>query len=186
MNYLEQLGLPTWIMTIVIVLAAFQFVIGLLDTLAKRFGIKTKWRTKQEDVDKIIQQCQDDINQLRQELKKHEQDAYEQQLKRKEQSLNIQEMLTNDQKELQKEIKDLYTLTIDTKIDDMRWEILNFADMCHQRPCNKEQYNHCLDQYEKYQKILAENDLENGKVDLSMEFIKKQYLRLLDEEASGI
>lgn len=61
-------------------------------------------------------------------------------------------------------------------INDMRWEILDFANaVMSGRDYNKEQYDHVLETYEEYEKILKDNNMENGKVDLSMGFIKKQY-----------
>ena len=46
MEYLEQLGVPTIILYIFILLAAIKFSIDLVDWIKKRFGIETKWDKK--------------------------------------------------------------------------------------------------------------------------------------------
>ena len=65
---------------------------------------------------------------------------------------------------------------IDKSVDDMRWEIINFAAKISEgKPCNKESYKHCLHIYEKYEKLIDENGLMNGEVELSMEIIHQSY-----------
>ena len=72
-------------------------------------------------------------------------------------------------------------ITIDDKIDNIRWDILDFASKVinGEQKSNKEQYDHVFDIYEKYEKILKENGLENGRVDMSMDFVKKKYEELM-------
>ena len=71
---------------------------------------------------------------------------------------------------------------VDKEIDDMRWEINNFATKVSEgRPCNKDSFKHCIHVYEKYEKILEENGLENGEVEISMEIINDAYRQKLKE-----
>ncbi len=64
----------------------------------------------------------------------------------------------------------------------MRWEINNFAtNVSEGKPCNKDSFKHCLHIYEKYEKILKENGLENGEVEISMEIIGEAYRQKLRE-----
>ena len=44
---------------------------------------------------------------------------------------------------------------------------------------NKEQYDHVIDTYVKYEKILEENGMENGRVTSSMEFVNEKYKKLM-------
>lgn len=50
--------------------------------------------------------------------------------------------------------------------------------MNHRR-CSKEQYDHVIDTYVKYEKILEENGMENGRVTSSMEFVNDKYKKLM-------
>ena len=83
-------------------------------------------------------------------------------------------------KSLQDSINELKTLLIDKEIDDMRWEMLDFANaVMNKRRYNKEQYDHVIDTYVKYEKILEENGMENGRVTSSMEFVNEKYKKLM-------
>lgn len=70
----------------------------------------------------------------------------------------------------------LTDMFIDKQINDYRWEIINFAsNVVAEKPCNKDAYIHCFKTYEKYEKVLEENGLENGEVEISMEIINESY-----------
>ena len=70
----------------------------------------------------------------------------------------------------------LTELFIDKSINDYRWEIINFASsIADKKPVTKDGFKHCFATYEKYEKILDENNLENGEVEISMEIINEAY-----------
>ena len=78
--------------------------------------------------------------------------------------------------ELIDDVKKLTSLFIEKEIDDMRWEILNFcAALSNGRKYNRESYGHVFSTYKKYEKILEENEMENGIIEESMAFIKEKY-----------
>ena len=82
--------------------------------------------------------------------------------------------------EISSDIKKLTRMFVDKEIDDMRWEINNFATKVSEgKPCNKDSFQHCIHIYEKYEKILEDNGLENGEVNLSMELISDAYRQKL-------
>ena len=84
--------------------------------------------------------------------------------------------------EIANDIRNLTQMFVDKEIDDMRWEINNFATKVSEgRPCNKDSFKHCIHVYEKYEKILEENGLENGEVEISMEIINDAYRQKLKE-----
>ena len=84
--------------------------------------------------------------------------------------------------EISSDIKKLTRMFVDKEIDDMRWEINHFAAKVSEgKPCNKDSFKHCIHIYEKYEKILEENGLENGEVEISMELINDVYKQKLKE-----
>lgn len=84
--------------------------------------------------------------------------------------------------EISSDIKRLTQMFIDKEIDDMRWEINNFAtNVSEGKPYNKDSFKHCIHVYEKYEKILEENGLENGEVEISMELINEVYKQKLKD-----
>lgn len=84
--------------------------------------------------------------------------------------------------EIAGDIKKLTRMFVDKEIDDMRWEINNFAtNVSEGKRCNKDSFTHCIRIYEKYEKILRENGLENGEVEISMELINDAYKQKLKD-----
>ena len=72
-------------------------------------------------------------------------------------------------------------LLINKEIDDIRTTILDFSNaVMNGRDYNKEQYEHIIDLYDKYEKILDQNGMTNGRVTASMEFVLKNYQDLMD------
>lgn len=95
---------------------------------------------------------------------------------------NSIEQIEKDRIKSCESINNLTNMFIDKEINDMRWEINNFATkVSEEKPCNKDSYKHCIHTYEKYEKLLKENGLENGEVEISMEIINESYKQKLKE-----
>lgn len=98
-----------------------------------------------------------------------------------DQSITIRDKLEDNQKVLQDGIGELKMLLINKEIDDIRTTILDFSNaVMNGRDYNKEQYEHIIDLYDKYEKILEQNGMTNGRVTASMEFVLKNYQDLMD------
>ena len=98
-----------------------------------------------------------------------------------EQSITIRDKLEDNQKVLQDGIGELKMLLINKEIDDIRTTILDFSnDVMNGRDYDKEQYEHIIDLYDKYEKILEQNGMTNGRITASMEFVLKNYQDLMD------
>lgn len=151
-------------------IAVFAILIGvkvsvsLFEWIIEKLGLETKWmRKKREEHDLLIQTSQGLI-----ELQEHHKKDIERSDRRDEEIAN--------------DIKNLTRMFVDKEIDDMRWEINNFAtNVSEGKPCNKDSFKHCIHVYEKYEKILEENGLENGEVEISMEIINDAYKQKLKE-----
>lgn len=97
------------------------------------------------------------------------------------QSITIRDKLEDNQKVLQDAIGELKMLLINKEIDDIRTTILDFSNaVMNGRNYNKEQYEHIIDLYDKYEKILEQNGMTNGRVTASMEFVLKNYQDSMD------
>lgn len=72
-----------------------------------------------------------------------------------DQSISIRDKLEDNQKVLQDGISELKMLLINKEIDDIRTTILDFSNaVMNGRNYNKEQYEHIIDLYDKYEKFL--------------------------------
>ena len=144
------------------VLIGIKAIVSLFEWIFDKLGLETKWMRKKREERELLIQTSQGLNKLQE---KHEEDI--------ERSDRRDEKIFND-------IEKLTQMFIDKEIDDMRWEINNFAIRVSEgKPCNKDSFQHCIHIYEKYEKILEENSLENGEVEISMELINEAYKQKL-------
>lgn len=62
------------------------------------------------------------------------------------------------------------------EVDRIRWEILDFANSCRNgRRHTKDEFDHIINQHEKYENIIESRELTNGLVTLEFEYIRVLY-----------
>lgn len=138
----------------------------LLDTL----GLETKASLQKKALEKRLSDMEQKIADFEQSQHNYH-----------NQSITIRDKLEDNQKVLQDGIGELKMLLINKEIDDIRTTILDFSNaVMNGRDYNKEQYEHIIDLYDKYEKILEQNGMTNGRVTASMEFVLKNYQDLMD------
>ncbi len=93
----------------------------------------------------------------------------------KEQNESVKQSIRHDET-IRNDLKKLTDIFVDKQINDYRWEIINFSNkVANNENCNKDSYKHCLSTYEKYERLLEENDMENGEVEISIEIVNESY-----------
>lgn len=67
--------------------------------------------------------------------------------------------------------------TLELRIESMRREILNFASYVadERNPVTREQYKRFFNVHAKYEKIIEDNDMENGEVDIAYRIVNESY-----------
>ncbi len=146
------------------ILAGTKAALSLFEWFVEKLGLETKWMRQRREEHELLIQTAQNLSALQTQ---HEHD-----------------MRKSDRRdeEISADIKKLTRMFVDKEIDDMRWEINNFAAKVSEgKPCNKDSFKHCIHIYEKYEQILAENDLENGEVEISMSLINDAYMRKMRE-----
>lgn len=150
--------------TVFVILIGVKAIVSIFEWFIDKLGLETKWmRKRREEHDLLIKTSQGLI-----ELQEH----------------HKKDMKRSDRRdeEIASDIKKLTKMFVDKEIDDMRWSINSFAtNVAEGKPCNKDSFTHCIHVYEKYEKILKENGLENGEVEISMELINDAYKQKLKE-----
>lgn len=161
---LTKIDFPSVFVSVFLILTGIKAMVSIFEWVTTKLGFETKWMKKRRE-----EQEQIFIN------TKMIQELSEKQQKDTMESIQ-QDRIINDK------LKHLTDMFIDKEIDDMRWEINNFATKVSEgKPCNKDSYKHCIQIYEKYEKLLKENRLENGEVEISMEIIHDSYKQKLKE-----
>ncbi|MDE6642362.1 MAG: hypothetical protein K2K63_17770 [Acetatifactor sp.] len=146
------------------ILIGIKVMVSLLEWVTDKLGLETKWMRKQREEHTLLIRTSQNLIALQEQ---HEKDVARSD-KRDE--------------EIACDIKNLTRMFVDKEIDDMRWEINNFAtNVSEGKRCNKDSFTHCIRIYEKYEKILKENGLENGEVEISMELINDAYKQKLKD-----
>lgn len=134
---------------------AIYEIIGKFSTI---IGKPVKWIRKKDNDHELLLQTVERVEALQKE-----------QNESVKQSIRHDEMIRND-------LKKLTDIFVDKQINDYRWEIINFSNkIVNKECCNKDSYKHCLATYEKYEKLLEENDMENGEVEISIEIVNESY-----------
>lgn len=161
---LTKVNFSSVFIAVFVILIGLKAIISLFEWIIEKLGLETKWmRHKREEHELLIQTSQN----LAALQEKHKEDV---------------ERSDRRDDEISADIKRLTQMFVDKEIDDMRWEINNFAtNVSEGKPCNKDSFKHCIHVYEKYEKILEENELENGEVEISMELINEAYKEKLKE-----
>ena len=151
---------------VILILVGVKFAVSLFEWIVNKLGLETKWmRQKREERDLLIQTSQGLV-----ELQEHHKNDIARSDRRDE--------------EISNDIKKLTQMFVDKEITDYRWEIINLADKISsdKTSVSKECLRHAISTYEKYEKIIAENGLVNGEVEISIEIIKEAYQQKLKNE----
>lgn len=149
---------------VAVILAVFIIMSGVIAiyTIIGRFSEIIKkpvsWvKKKNEDHDMLLRHDQE----IKNLAKKHKTDT---------------DKLSCEESEIKKDITRLTNMFLDKQIDDMRYEILDFASsLSSGRKHNRESFDHILRIYKKYEQILEDNNMENGLVEESIAFIRERY-----------
>lgn len=173
LNEINSQGLITFILCVVLAMILVvewnKLRKGTLDSL----GLKTNKELQEQSLNKRLDELEHKIKTVENSFMNN-QEVYH------NQSIEIRNHLQENQENLSNQITELKQLFINKEIDDMRWEMLDFASaIMNHRRCSKEQYDHVIDTYVKYEKILEENGMENGRVTSSMEFVNNKYKKLM-------
>lgn len=87
-------------------------------------------------------------------------------------------------KETNKELEALSKKMDDHEIDQLRWNILDFANSCRNGTHHsKEEFAHVFAAFDNYERILHEKNMTNGQVSQDFAFIRKIYDKCLEENS---
>ena len=155
---ITEINFANWIITAFLLLSIFIAGYEIIGKASEIIGKPVKYVRERNKIKELTLQNTEQIKELTQ---KHEDSV--------NQSIRHDEIIRKDLAKLTK-------MFIDKQIDDIRYEILDFASsLSAGRQYSKEQFDHIISIDEKYKKILKENDLENGQVTASMEVITGIY-----------
>ena len=155
---ITEINFANWVITAFLLLSIFIAGYEIIGKASEIIGKPVKYVRERNKIKELTLQNTEQIKELTQ---KHEDSV--------NQSIRHDEIIRKDLAKLTK-------MFVDKQIDDIRYEILDFASsLSAGRQYSKEQFDHIISIDEKYKKILKENDLEKGQVTASMEVITGIY-----------
>lgn len=151
------------LISVITILMSAKFTVSIFEWFFNKLGLETKWmRLKREEHELLISTSKN----LTELQKKHIEDA---------------KLSEEKDEEIRKDVQKLTNMFLDEKIDDLRWKILDSCSaLSNGRKYNREMFDHIIHMYDKYEKILDENDMENGLIDESMKFVREKYRKYLE------
>ena len=162
LKWLQEVNFVQVIMGIFIIISAVISIVTVVSKFAEYIGRPIKWIKKNDQDHELLIKTVMEL----QELRKQEAEDRQQSIK--------QDQLIRDS------LEKLTTSFIEKEVDDTRSEILNFcSSVSNGQKHNHEAFEHEFRLYEKYQRILKENNLTNGYVDESMNYVKEAFHKIL-------
>lgn len=161
---LTELDYKTLIIGIAVVAGSFKIVCSFFSWFVSYLGLETKKiRQKREDHELLIAT------------------AKNLELLQSKQNEDVRQSIVHD-KRIKDDIQKLSKMFIDLEIQDIRWNILNFcSDLSNGKQFSSEYYDYVFKLYDKYEKMLNENDMTNGLVEQSISYIREKYHESLIE-----
>lgn len=162
---LTELDYKTLIIGITVVAGSFKIVCNFFSWFVSYLGLETKkMRQKREDHELLIAT------------------AKNLELLQSKQNEDVRQSIVHDRR-IKDDIQKLSKMFIDLEIQDIRWNILNFcSDLSNGKQFSSEYYDYVFKLYDKYEKMLKENDLTNGLVEQSISYIQEKYHESLQEK----
>ena len=161
---LTELDYKTLIIGITVVAGSLKIVCNFFSWFVSYLGLETKkMRQKREDHELLIAT------------------AKNLELLQSKQNEDVRQSIVHD-KRIKDDIQKLSKMFIDLEIQDIRWNILSFcSDLSNGKQFSSEYYDYVFKLYDKYEKMLKENDLTNGLVEQSISYIQEKYHESLIE-----
>lgn len=161
---LTELDYSTLIIGITVVAGSLKIVCNFFSWFVSYLGLETKkMRQKREDHELLIVT------------------AKNLELLQSKQNEDVRQSIVHD-KRIKDDIQKLSKMFIDLEIQDIRWNILSFcSDLSNGKQFSSEYYDYVFKLYDKYEKMLKENDLTNGLVEQSISYIQEKYHESLIE-----
>ena len=131
---------------------------------------------KQEEYHQQSIRIRDGLEKNQQKLEKNQQ-----KLDKNQQNIEMhQEEMKQDLSEIRTSLSCIQKMLLKNTIETKRKNILDFcATLSNKQKQNKEAFNEIFRTYEDYEKILKDNDMENGQTEESMKFISEIYQQML-------
>lgn len=157
-DLLFEVDIVRWIYITLIVMSGITAISVIVSKFFDFIGKPIKWLHRNDADHELLLQTAQCLEKLQDKQKE-----------------DVEQSIKHD-REIKNDLEKLTKMFIDKQIDDMRWELLDFsAALTSGRKYNREVFDHIFRTYKTYEKILEENNMENGLVTESMKVCEEIY-----------
>ena len=151
------------LISVFVILLSIKLMLSLLTYFMEQFGIETKWMRSRREEHELLLRTSANLAALQ---KKHTEDS---------------ELSDRQNEEIRKDVRKLTDMFLEETIDGLRWKILDSCSaLSNGRQYNREMFDHIIHMYDKYEKIMEENNMENGLIEESIQFVRDKYRKYLE------
>lgn len=178
LQYLEYLKIPTYLITAILVLLVVANIIGtILDLkgiVVPGFMNLVKYVKKKKEQKNALRKLPDIISEFQSTVEEFSSHYNTDNIHKRDSWISSVNQHIHNSEPILNEIK---SELLDLRIEHMRSDILDFAARVIKEdyPATREQFNRIFKQYAKYEKIIEQNKLTNGEVDIAHKIIQEAY-----------
>ena len=157
-DLLFEIDIIKWVYITLIVMSGITAIGVIVSKFFDFIGKPIKWLHRNNDDHELLLQTAQCLEKLQEKQKE-----------------DVEQSIRHD-KEIKNDLEKLTKMFVNKQIDDIRWELLDFCSaLTGGRTYNREAFDHIFRVYKNYEKILEENNLENGLVTESMKVCEEIY-----------
>lgn len=157
-DLLFEADIIRWVYITLIVMSGVTAICVIISKFCDLIGKPIKWFHRNNTDHELLLQTAQCLSTLQEKQKE-----------------DVEQSIKHD-REIKNDLEKLTKMFIDKQIDDMRWELLDFSSaLTSGRKYNREVFDHIFKTYRTYEKILEENNMENGLVTESMKVCEEIY-----------
>lgn len=192
-GYLEYLKMPATIGAIIIGLILIMQLIGMIiefkGKTAPEFIKWSKYFKRRKNEKKALKDLPIKIQEFNNTLNKFNQHYSPANIKKRNdwmEHINAKEAIYDDEiGKLSKLLDKVNRTVVDIQIDNKRSQIIDFASIASDDdiPVTREQFNRILKMYDDYERIIKENNMTNGEIEIAHSIIVKAYKRHMENHS---
>lgn len=165
LDYVLSIDIRTFIVSLIAIAAIAITIYGLVKKIQDITGFETKGMRERRQMQEDLTSLKTDIDEMKQA---RAQDAAKMD--------TYNNRISDVQDTLMAAIDKLSRAVARKDLEDMRWTILDFGNSIRNgRTYDQEAYAHIIEIHDEYEKLLKENNMENGRVTTAMKIINEKY-----------
>ena len=193
LGYLEYLKMPAVVGIVIVGLLLVMQLIGeIIEFKGKTAPEFMKWRKyfkRKREERKALKELPVKIQEFNETLSKFNKHYSPENIKKRNDWMahinDKEEIYDTEIDKLSQLLAKVNQTVVDIQIDNKRSQIISFASMVSDEsiPVTREQFNRILKMYNDYERIISENNMTNGEIEIAYSIIVKAYKKHMENHS---